>query len=50
MDLNALSMSQLPAINLALEWKILRLFLFSYSKANIAGTFSAHLIVLLICF
>ena len=32
MDLNASSMSESLTISLALEWKILRLFLFLYSK------------------
>ena len=35
MDINALSISESLAISLTLEWKILRLFLSLYSKANL---------------
>ena len=52
MDLNTSAMSESLAISLALEWKILQLFLFLKCKTNIAWNLNslAHLTVLLICF
>ena len=53
MDINDTSMSELLAVSLVLEWKILQSFFFSYTLRLISSglkTFSTHLAVLLVCF